>query len=113
MRISSVHGKKTVFCHSGPLMKLTHIVSSLFLTHIVSEAAKTFGKSHRVSEMQRDTVPSRQPATSLGRLQQLIWIASALGCSVPQVLCFCRRIGDAGKSHPVHFTLDGSVPSTA
>jgi len=27
-------------------MKLTHIMSKFFLTHIVSEAAKTFGKSH-------------------------------------------------------------------
>jgi len=26
-------------------MKLTHIMSKFFLTHIVSEAAKTFGKS--------------------------------------------------------------------
>ena len=26
-------------------MKLTHIMSKVFLTHIVSEAAKTFGKS--------------------------------------------------------------------
>ncbi|EFH80304.1 hypothetical protein Krac_0893 [Ktedonobacter racemifer DSM 44963] len=31
---------------SGPLMKLTHIMSKFFLTHIVSVAAKTFGKSH-------------------------------------------------------------------
>lgn len=40
---------KGVFSQSGPLMKLTHIMSSFFLTHIVSEAAKTFGKSQRDS----------------------------------------------------------------
>jgi hypothetical protein len=27
-------------------MKLTHIMSNFFLNYIVSEAAKTFGKSH-------------------------------------------------------------------
>jgi hypothetical protein len=29
-------------------MKLTHIMSNFFLNHMVSETAKTFGKSHRV-----------------------------------------------------------------
>jgi hypothetical protein len=31
-------------------MKLTHIMSKFFLTHIVSEAAKTFGKSQYACE---------------------------------------------------------------
>jgi hypothetical protein len=40
---------QAVFSQPGPLMKLTHIMSKFFLNHIVSEAAKTFGKSQQRS----------------------------------------------------------------
>jgi len=39
-------------------MKLTHIMSKIFLTHIVSEAAKTFGKSQDGSVMEENIQPS-------------------------------------------------------
>ena len=42
---------KAVFSQPEPLMKLTHIMSNFFLNQIVSEAAKTFGKSHQESRL--------------------------------------------------------------
>jgi hypothetical protein len=40
--------EKVVFSQLRPLMKLTHNLSNFSLTHILSEVAKTFGKSHSV-----------------------------------------------------------------
>src|SRR5712692_11863493 len=58
---------------SGPLMKLTHIMSNFFLNYIVSEAAKTFGKSHfcsspvfTINESYQRVTCSSMPACFLG-----------------------------------------------
>jgi len=52
---------------SGPLMKLTHIMSNFFLNYIVSEAAKTFGKSQLLSRMFCQLEEKKKGLRSLGK----------------------------------------------